>query len=74
LKFISKSLLANFQFLKGRGSGVRVNLLVGIADAIIGGLLPSELGIHLSSGLIGSLIAALIGTIVLLFVISLFKK
>ena len=60
--------------MKGRGFGVGVNLLVGIAGALIGGWLLDELGIHLSSGLIGSLITALLGAIVLLFVIGLFKK
>jgi uncharacterized membrane protein YeaQ/YmgE (transglycosylase-associated protein family) len=48
--------------------------LVGIGGAIIGGWLLDELGIYISSGLIGSLITALIGAIVLLFIINLFRK
>lgn len=55
----------------GKGFGFGVNLLVGIGGAIIGGWLLDELGIYISSGLIGSLITALIGAIVLLFFINL---
>ena len=77
LYFILIGIFAGYlagKIMKGRGFGVGINLLVGIAGAIIGGWLLDKLGIYLSSGLIGSLITALIGAIVLLFVISLFKK
>ncbi len=60
--------------MKGRGFGLGVNLLVGIAGAIIGSWLLGELGIYFSAGFIGRLITALIGAIVLLFIIGLFKR
>ena len=61
--------------MKGRGFGFIVNLLVGIAGAFIGGfLLDGVLNINLGDGLIGTLLTALIGAIVLLFIISLFKR
>ena len=60
--------------MKGKSFGLWINLLVGIAGAIIGGWLLGEFGIYIAEGLIGSLITAFIGAVVLLFIISLFKK
>ena len=60
--------------MKGKGFGLIVNILVGIAGAFIGGWLLGELGVSAGDGLIGSLITAVIGAVVLLFVLSLFKK
>ena len=62
------------KIMRGSGFGLIVNLLVGIAGAIIGGWVFGFLNISIGSGLIGSLITSLIGAIILLFVISLFKK
>ncbi len=75
--FVLIGILAGYlagKIMEGRGFGLGVNLLVGIGGAIIGGWLLDELGIYISSGLIGSLITALIGAIVLLFIINLFRK
>jgi len=62
------------KIMRGSGFGLIVNLLVGIAGAVIGGWVFGFLNISIGSGLIGSLITSLIGAIILLFVISLFKK
>jgi len=62
------------QIMKGSGFGLLVNILVGIAGAVIGGWVFGLLGIATGSGLIGSLITALVGAIILLWVISLFKR
>jgi uncharacterized membrane protein YeaQ/YmgE (transglycosylase-associated protein family) len=59
--------------MKGAGFGVIGNILVGIAGAFIGGFLFNFLGIH-AGGPIGSIITALAGAVVLLFVIGLLKK
>jgi uncharacterized membrane protein YeaQ/YmgE (transglycosylase-associated protein family) len=59
--------------MKGRGFGLIVNIVVGCVGALIGGWLFGKIGLE-SNGLIGSLITALVGSIVLLFIISLFKK
>jgi uncharacterized membrane protein YeaQ/YmgE (transglycosylase-associated protein family) len=61
------------QLTKGRGFGLIVNTLVGIVGAVLGGLLFEQLGI-IAPGLIGTLVAAVIGAIVLLFVVRLIKR
>lgn len=61
------------QIMKGKGFGFLWNLLVGIAGGILGGWLFGELGIEFY-GIIGSLIAAVVGAVILLFIIGLFKK
>ncbi|MDH3670412.1 MAG: GlsB/YeaQ/YmgE family stress response membrane protein [Gammaproteobacteria bacterium] len=61
------------QLTKGRGFGLFVNTLVGIVGAVLGGLLFEQLGI-IAPGLIGTLVAAVIGAIVLLFVVRLIKR
>ena len=59
--------------MKGAGFGLLVNIIVGCVGAVLGGWLFGVLGFT-SSGLISSLITDLVGAIVLLFIISLFKK
>ena len=60
-------------FMKGRGFGVVVNIVVGIVGAVLGGFLFGLLRIA-TGGLIGSLITAFVGAVVLLFVVSKLKK
>ncbi len=60
--------------MKGKGFGSVINLLLGLAGALIGGWLLGVLGINLGDGIVGSLLAAVIGAVVLIFVVSLFKK
>jgi len=59
--------------LKGKGLGFLLNLIVGIAGGFLGGWLFGKLGIYFY-GIVGSLIAALVGAIILLWLISLFRK
>jgi len=59
--------------MKGRGFGLLINLLVGIVGGIIGGWIFGLFGLHTTS-IVGSLICAVVGAIVLLFIVSLFKK
>ena len=76
LWFILIGIAAGFlagKIMKGSGFGLIVNLLVGIAGAVLGGWLFGMLGIGIG-GLIGALVTALVGAIVLLWIISLFKK
>jgi uncharacterized membrane protein YeaQ/YmgE (transglycosylase-associated protein family) len=58
----------------GGGFGVIIDIIVGIAGAFIGGWLSGALHISLGSGWIGSIATALIGAVVLLFVIRLFRR
>jgi len=61
------------KLMRGGGFGFLVNLLVGIAGAVIGGWVFDLLGIS-AGGVIGSLVTALVGAILLLWIISLFKR
>lgn len=60
--------------MRGKGFGFLVNMLVGIAGAIIGKWLFGQLGIHLSDGMVGSLVTAVVGAVLLLWIVSLFRK
>jgi len=59
--------------LKGGGMGLIGNILAGIAGSFVGGWLFSMLGIG-GGGLIWTIIAATVGAMIVLFVISLIKK
>lgn len=59
--------------MKGKGFGLLGNLAVGVVGAILGGFLFGLLGI-VAVGFIGSLISALVGAIVLLWLIRLLRK
>jgi uncharacterized membrane protein YeaQ/YmgE (transglycosylase-associated protein family) len=61
------------KIMRGGGFGIIVNIIVGIVGGFIGGWLMSLAGIS-KGGIIWELIVAVLGAIVLLFVISLFKK
>ena len=61
------------KIMRGGGFGIIVNIIVGIIGGFIGGWLMSLAGIS-KGGIIWELIVAVLGAIVLLFVISLFKK
>ncbi len=59
--------------MKGGGFGLIGNLIVGIIGAFIGGYLLNLLGVSYG-GDIGALVSAVIGAVVLLFVVGLVKK
>ncbi|MGC8602689.1 MAG: GlsB/YeaQ/YmgE family stress response membrane protein [Desulfomonilaceae bacterium] len=59
--------------MKGRGAGVVVNLVVGVIGAYFGAFIFRVIGLT-AHGFIGSLIAATVGSIALLFVIAVLKK
>ena len=59
--------------MKGGGSGLLGNMLVGVVGAVVGGFLFGLLGIS-TSGLIGSVITATVGAIALLFLVGLLKS
>lgn len=62
------------KLMKGGGFGILVNILLGIVGSVIGGWLFGLLGISVGAGFIGSLASATIGAIVLLAIVSLFKR
>lgn len=61
------------KIMRGGGFGLLVNIIIGIVGGFIGGWLMSLAGIS-KGGLIWELLVAVLGAVVLLFVISLFKK
>lgn len=48
-------------------SGLLMNIIVGIIGAFIGGWLFGQLGIDPAAGVVGSLITAIVGAVILIF-------
>ena len=59
--------------MKGGGSTLVMDLIVGVIGALIGGFLFRLLGIR-TSGLLGSLITATVGSIVLIAGLRAFRR
>ena len=59
--------------VKGSGSGMFVNLIVGIIGSMLGGWIFSLLG-WVAVGTFGSLITSVVGAIVLLWIVSLVSR
>ena len=62
------------KLLKGEGFGTVGNIIVGIAGALVGGWLQKLTGIQLGGGMIGGLVSAVLGAVVLMFVVGMVKK
>lgn len=61
------------KIVRGRGSGLLVNLVVGLVGSILGGWLVSLIGwVPVNS--LGSLLTSIIGAIVLLWFVSLVTR
>jgi uncharacterized membrane protein YeaQ/YmgE (transglycosylase-associated protein family) len=70
-------ILAGFlagKIMRGKGFGLIVDLLLGIVGSFVGGWIFGQLRIFPGSGPIGMLIVALIGALILLFIVRLIKK
>jgi uncharacterized membrane protein YeaQ/YmgE (transglycosylase-associated protein family) len=61
------------KIMKGKGFGLIGNLIVGVIGALLGGFLFRVLGIS-TAGFIGSIAMAVIGALVLLYLIGFIKK
>jgi len=59
--------------MKGGGFGVIGNIVVGVVGAFLGGWLLSKLGLSIG-GDFGGFITAVIGAVILLFIVRLIKK
>jgi len=59
--------------MKGRGMGVWVDLLVGIVGSVLGGWLFAIVGLA-AYGLIARLIMAVVGAVVLLWLVRALKR
>src|SRR4051794_187146 len=76
LSWIILGLIAGLiaDFLMGGGVGLLGSIILGIVGAVIGGWLAAQLGFGSVSGLnIGSIVIAVIGACIVLFVVRLFQ-
>lgn len=60
--------------VKGYGFGVVGNIIVGIVGAVFGGWLLPQLGLFAGGDLIGQIITATIGAVVLLVLIGFLRR
>ncbi|MFN4081232.1 MAG: GlsB/YeaQ/YmgE family stress response membrane protein [Saprospiraceae bacterium] len=56
---------------QGQGFGLLGNIVIGIIGSFVGDWLFRQLGIQVSSGLLGAILRATVGAVVLLFVLGL---
>ena len=61
------------QLMRGGGYGLIGDLVIGVIGSFVGGWVLGALGIF-TSGLIGSLITATIGAVLLVFLVRLIKR
>lgn len=61
------------KLMKGRGFGLLGNIMVGVIGGLLGGFLFGLLGLS-AVGLIGSLVTAVVGAVVLLWIVSKISK
>lgn len=61
------------QIMKGGGSGLITDLIMGVIGAVLGGFLFRLLGLE-ANGLLGSLVTATVGAVVLLAGLRAFKR
>lgn len=59
------------QLMRGGGSGLIGDFIVGILGAFFGDWLFPQLGIHLGVGTVSQIISAALGAIILLFIVRL---
>ncbi len=62
------------KLMKGGGFGLIGNIIVGIVGAFLGGWLLKALNVSFGAGHLSTLVTAVIGAIVLLFVVGLIKR
>ena len=59
--------------MRGGGFGFIVNLIVGIIGGLLGGYIMHFLNIQ-GSGLLWEIVTAVVGAVVFLFILSLFRR
>lgn len=62
------------QITKGRGFGLIGNIIVGVLGALLGGWLFGVLGISVGGKLLGAVITAVVGAVVLLFLLAIIRR
>ncbi len=74
--YIIIGIIAGFvagKIMRGGGFGLFLNLLIGIIGGLLGGWVFGLLGIA-TAGILGSLITSIVGAILLLWIVSLFRR
>jgi len=61
------------QVVRGRGFGLTGNLIIGIAGSFIGGMILRTTDIT-GYGLVGAVVSAFVGAVILLLILNLIKK
>ena len=62
------------KLMRGDGYGVIMDIVIGIVGGWFGGWLFGRLGIYVGHGLLGSLFVAVIGAVILIWLIRLLKR
>ena len=62
------------KIMKGEGYGTVADILLGIAGAVVGGFLLSLVGIGGSGGMISTILVAIVGACVLVWLVRKLKK
>ena len=68
---IAIGILAGFlagQIMRGKGYGIVIDLLLGLIGSVVGGFVFGLLGLH-GYGLVGQLVTATVGAVMLLWVV-----
>ena len=60
--------------MKGKGQGILMNIVIGIVGGFIGGFLFGLLGMGGDTNLIGSLVVATVGAVILLWIVNKIKS
>jgi uncharacterized membrane protein YeaQ/YmgE (transglycosylase-associated protein family) len=61
------------RIVHGTGFGVVGDLVIGVLGAFFGNWLFAQMGIHFASGLIGAIVSATLGAVILLLLIRLIR-
>ena len=62
------------QIMRGGGFGLVMNIVLGIIGSIVGDWVFGMLNLSVGSGLVGTIITSISGAVVVLFIVSFFKK
>jgi uncharacterized membrane protein YeaQ/YmgE (transglycosylase-associated protein family) len=65
---------ATGKIMKGSGYGILVDILLGIAGAIIGSRVLGLLGVYTSGGLVPSILVAILGAVILVALVRAFRR
>jgi uncharacterized membrane protein YeaQ/YmgE (transglycosylase-associated protein family) len=62
------------QLVSGSGFGLIGDLAIGVIGAFIGTWLLPRLNIHIGSGIVGAIVSATVGAVLLLSILRIFRK